>query len=84
MARSWCGCARPVLRSKIDIDGQVSAHQPLGLGMPVGGVKQRGEVVKVGRDVRMVRPKALLEDCQRPAHQRLRLGQSVGGLQQSG
>ena len=56
--------------------------QRLGLGQPVGGLQQQGQVVEADGDVGVVGPEALLVDGQRAADQRLGLGQPVGGLQQ--
>ena len=39
------------------VDGQRAAHQRLGLGQPVGGLQQPGQVVEVGGDVGWSGPK---------------------------
>jgi len=66
------------------VDRQCPAIKRFGLGQPVGGSQQFGEVVEAGRDIGVVWPDARLVDRQCPAHRRFGLGQPVGGLQQRG
>ncbi len=66
------------------VDRQRPAHQRLGLGPPVGGPQQPGQVVEPDGDSRVVGVKARLVDRQRPAQQRLGRGPPVGGPQQPG
>ena len=54
-----------------------TAHQRLGLGEPVGGLQQLGEVVEVYRDVGMVGAVGLLVNGQRAAHKGLGVGQRL-------
>src|SRR5215831_6997754 len=59
-----------------------AAIERLGLGQPVGGPEQLGEVVEVCGDFTMLGSEALLVNCKSAAHQRLGLGEPVGALEQ--
>ena len=56
----------------------------LGLGEPVGGLEETGEVVKPNGDGGMVGPAVGLVDGEGAAHEWLGLGEPVGGLEELG
>ncbi len=64
------------------VDRERAAHQRLGLGEAVRGLKQLREIVEVGRHIGMIGPEALLVDRERAAHQRFGLGEAVRVLKQ--
>ena len=64
------------------VDGQRAAHQGLGLGKPVRGLKQLRQIVEADGDLGMIGAEAFLVDGQRAAHQRLGLRKTVRGLKQ--
>jgi len=57
-----------VLAEACLIDGERPAHQRFRLAEPVAVFQQLGEVVEVGRDVRMVLAEACLVDGECAAH----------------
>ena len=59
------------------VDGERAAHQGLGLGKPVRGLKQYRQIVEVSGHIGMIGPEAFLVDGERAAHQRLGLGEPV-------
>jgi hypothetical protein len=59
-------------------DGERAAIERLGIGQPLGGLQQQGQVAELSRDVRMLGPQALLVDGERAAVERLGIGESVG------
>ena len=64
------------------VDGQRAAHQGLGLGKPVRGLKQLRQIIEVYGHIGMAGAEAFLVDGQRAAHQGLGLGKPVRGLKQ--
>jgi hypothetical protein len=63
-----------------DAASERATHQRLGLGQPVGGLKQVSQGVETDRSRRVLDAEARLVDRQRPAHQWL--GIAVHGLLQ--
>ena len=59
-----------------------AAHQRLGLGEAVRGLKQCARLLRSDRHIGMIGAVALLVDRQRTAHERLGLGEAVRGLKQ--
>ena len=64
------------------VDHKRAAHQRLGLGEAVRGLKSVREIVETDRKIGMVRPVALSRRYQRAAQQRFGFGQTVRGLKQ--
>ena len=69
-----------ILPVALFVDRERAAHQRLGLGEAVRGLKQGREIVEADRRVRMIRAVALFVDRERAAKERLGLGEAVRGL----
>ena len=61
------------------VDGKRAAHQGLGLGKPVRGLKQLRQIVEVRGHIGMIGAEAFLVDGERAAHQGLGLRKPVRG-----
>src|SRR5438876_556183 len=63
-------------------DFHMSAHEGLGLGQPIRGLEQPGQVIKAYGEFRMLRTEAPLIDRQGAAQERLGLCRPVHVLEQ--
>ncbi len=61
------------------VDSERAAHQRLGLGKTVRGLKQRRQIVEVSGHIGMTGAEAFFVDGERAAHQRFGLDKPVRG-----